>query len=119
MNVIITGSRDWNNTQLIYNKLDALLEEFHSLTIIHGRAKGADFIAGVWAKKHGVPVVEFPAEWKRFGKAAGMIRNREMLEAYPDALVVAFPLPQSIGTYGMLKEAEERGHGIWVYKGNY
>lgn len=119
MVIIVSGSRDWDDAQPIYNKLDELLKEHNSLLIVHGNAKGVDSIANTWAKEHHVPVEKFPAEWKKWGKAAGMIRNREMLEVYPNALVVAFPSPQSIGTYGMLKEAEKRGHSIWVYQGNY
>lgn len=54
-----------------------------------------------------------PADWKRHGKAAGMIRNREMVALGAD-LCIAFPLPQSKGTFGCIREAEKAGIEVQV-----
>lgn len=59
--------------------------------VIHGDAKGADKASGRWALEQGIPVYAFPADWQKHGRAAGPIRNLQMLaEGQPD-LVVAFP----------------------------
>lgn len=59
-------------------------------TIISGACRGADRLAVMWAKSVGVPVEEYPANWGRYGKAAGPIRNLQMLKDGKPDLVVAF-----------------------------
>ena len=78
--------------------------------VIEGDAKGADKIAGQAARELGIPVQIFPANWARFGAAAGPIRNRQMLDEKPD-LVVAFHdhISESRGTADTIKEAKRRG----------
>lgn len=58
----------------------------------------------------------FDANWRVYGKAAGAIRNRAMLQAHPGALVIAFPLPQSIGTYHCIKLATLMKHKVMSVK---
>ena len=121
--IIVTGSRDWTNGATIEKVVAALVQEFSTdIHIVHGAAKGADKHFAWYAYKHGIPtenIHAYPADWKQYGKAAGMIRNREMLDKYPDAdLVVAFPLLTSIGTCGMINEARKRGFTIRIYDVN-
>ena len=108
MKVLVCGSRDWKDGYLIYNYLDALMDEIGSFTVIHGGARGADTVAGQWGRARNFEVLEFPARWNTFGKRAGAIRNREMADQGPD-LVVAFQLNDSTGTQLMLDIATERG----------
>ena len=75
--------------------------------IIHGGASGADRLAGAWANQNGVNVVEYKARWKQFGKGAGPIRNRQMLDEGKPDLVVAFKGDR--GTANMIKQADDRG----------
>ena len=84
--------------------------------LVEGGARGADGIAKGWADARGVKTHTFIANWKMYGKAAGAIRNRAMLKAYPGALVIAFPLPQSIGTYHCSKLAVLMGHKVMSVK---
>ena len=44
-------------------------------------------MAGLWARKRGIPNRKFPAEWTRYGLAAGRIRNQQMIDevAWPAA----------------------------------
>lgn len=78
--------------------------------IVHGVARGADTIAGEVAKKLGMSVEEYPADWKKFGRSAGPIRNRVMLDTKPD-LVIAFHnnIEESKGTKDCVTEARRRG----------
>jgi hypothetical protein len=77
--------------------------------VIHGACRGAD-VRGEWAARFlGIPFQPFPAEWKKYGLAAGPIRNRQMLvEGKPD-LVMAFHdnLKNSKGTRDMLARADK------------
>lgn len=73
------------------------------LTIIHGNAPGADRAAGRWPEESWATVEVFPADWDKYGKAAGAVRNKQMLvEGKPD-LVVAFPGGK--GTKNMIEQA--------------
>ena len=78
-------------------------------TVIHGGARGADINAGVIAKSHGCAVVVVKAEWDKYGKRAGHLRNTAMLAHKPD-LVVAFP--GGAGTADMVRQATEAGCNV-------
>lgn len=111
MRVLICGDRNWANRDAIW---DAILKYCKpGDTIIHGAARGADSIAGeignMMASK--LTVLPFPADWAQYGKAAGPIRNQQMLiEGKPDE-VWAFhdDLPNSKGTKDMVTRAEKAG----------
>lgn len=106
MKILICGDRNWSDYWAIYDVVSKL--DRNSI-IIHGAAKGADTMAGTIASKLGFKVVAFKANWERYGKAAGPIRNREMLDVKPD-LVIAFhnDIENSKGTKDCIKEAEKR-----------
>lgn len=60
------------------------------VTVVCGGARGADRLAAREARVLGCEVEEYPADWDRFGKAAGFIRNQEMVDSGAD-LVIALP----------------------------
>jgi hypothetical protein len=105
MRVLITGGRKFNDLKLLETTLDATHATVPISNLIHGAASGADTMAGEWASKNGIEVVACPANWKRFGRGAGPIRNREMLELSPD-LLVAFPGGR--GTADMISAAKNK-----------
>jgi hypothetical protein len=107
MKALFCGDRNWDNEAPIRT---ALLELLPDTIIIHGGARGADKMAGRVAKELGFTVIELPANWGRYGRAAGPIRNREMLMLNPD-IVFAFHknIDESKGTKHMLKIAKEAG----------
>jgi hypothetical protein len=74
--------------------------------IIHGAAAGADTLAGDWAAERGVPVRLFRANWEKHGRAAGPIRNRQMLDEGKPEIVIAFP--GGCGTRNMVRQAIAR-----------
>jgi hypothetical protein len=59
--------------------------------IISGAARGADSVAIDFAVLEYLKFEEYPADWKKYGKRAGYIRNVQMLEEGKPDLVVAFP----------------------------
>ncbi len=102
MRILVCGGRDFKN----YNLLKNVLNEYcgiPNLTIIHGGAKGADSLAGVWAKNHDIYLKVFPADWKQYGKSAGPKRNQKMIEEGTPDLVIAFP--GGNGTADMIRRA--------------
>lgn len=103
MKVLCCGDRNWDDFQKIYNRLCELPRD---TVIIEGEARGADTLSRIAAKQLGMEVHEFTAKWEKHGRAAGMIRNREMLKQVPD-LVLAFHsnLTTSKGTRDMVNLA--------------
>jgi hypothetical protein len=78
--VVIFGSRDFNNFPLLQKKVDFLTQNLGPITILSGKAKGADSLGEKYAHSRDIPVMEFPAEWETYGKRAGMVRNKEMFD---------------------------------------
>ena len=83
---------------------------------MHGGARGADSIAGEEAKEFGLTVLAFSADWRRYGRAAGPIRNLQMLEEGKPDLVIAFhaDLDHSKGTKDMVEQARKAGIKVEV-----
>ena len=104
--VLVCGDRNWANRTSIANCLKLLPR---GTTIIHGGARGADSIAGEEAKKLGLAVEIFPAEWDKYGTAAGPIRNIKMLDRNPHLVIAFHPdLAKSRGTAHTVREARKR-----------
>jgi hypothetical protein len=105
MKVLVCGSRYFNNKEL----MEDVLKEYDIRCIIEGEARGADTLAREYAERQGIHVLAFPAQWEKHGKAAGPIRNTEMLRVGQPELVVAFRRQNSRGTQNMINQAEKAG----------
>lgn len=119
MKVLVCGSRHFKDMGLMQ---DTLKEYFKGAgdTLIHGCAKGADTLSELvilrrfdgWAN---IPSIErYPADWNKYGKAAGPIRNKQMLEEGKPDLVVAFMFKDSRGTKNMVEQAKKAGVKVEV-----
>ena len=86
MRVIIAGGRTFNDYELLYQKCNEALSLQTEVEIVSGTAGGADRLGEKYAAEKGYPVKQFPADWEKFGKSAGYIRNEEMAK-YADALI--------------------------------
>jgi hypothetical protein len=117
MRVLICGGRDFADVTkdghvMEWNFMNDWLDEWHEghegdLTVIHGAAKGADLTAHVWAHSIGAYIEQYPANWERYGKKAGYLRNKQMLEEGKPDLVIAFP--GGAGTANMKSLARRAG----------
>lgn len=110
--VLICGSRDYDDAAFLWKVLAAMRRAHDVRVFIHGGAKGADTLAGEYVQSIALTEKVFKADWQQHGKAAGPIRNHQMLtEGKPD-LVVAFvnkPLTESRGTHDMVSRARSAG----------
>jgi hypothetical protein len=108
--VLICGSRDWIDPEPIRSWL-CKLQDWGYTTLIEGEARGADSIARDEAEKMGFVVLKFPADWDKYHKAAGPIRNAQMLKEGTPELVVAFSknIVESKGTKNMVDQAIKAG----------
>ncbi len=111
MRVLVTGDREWDDAWKIKERLEKLDSD---TVIIHGDCRGVDRIAGEVAEQIGFEVIAYPADWKRYGKAAGPIRNKEMLDkGHPDLVIAFHPnMNQSKGTKNMFTVAKRRGIAV-------
>lgn len=110
MRVLICGGRDFNDMESLAKTMDDLHSRSPISVVISGKAAGADTLGERWAACNKIPVEAFPANWSLYGRSAGPIRNKQMLnEGKPD-LVVAFP--GGTGTKDMVTRA--RGAGVPV-----
>lgn len=84
--VIVTGGRNYNDFAMIDDVLTFLKPDL----LIQGGATGADESARDWAKANNVECKTYEADWNKYNKSAGPIRNGLMLENHPEAIIVAF-----------------------------
>lgn len=113
MRILVCGDRNWTNKDLINKTLCSYWLQNHTnpLTIIHGGASGADSIAGEIAREQSQNELKFPADWERYGRAAGPIRNQQMLDESQPDVVLAFhnDIENSKGTKDMVNRAMSAG----------
>lgn len=107
MRVLVCGGREFTDWHRLCRELDAMHTQQPFTCLIHGAAKGADEMAGAWAASRNIQVAEFPADWETHRRAAGPIRNKQMLDEGKPQLVVAFPGGR--GTANMVKQAVAAG----------
>jgi hypothetical protein len=99
--LIVAGGRDFNNYELLAEKLNEFANNHpDNVSIVSGAARGADAFGAYFAKKNNVKLHEFPADWELHGKAAGFIRNKKMGD-FADGLL-AFWDGESRGTKHMI-----------------
>lgn len=101
MIILICGSRDWSNKDIIKQEL---LKFKNISKIIHGGCRGADILAGQVGKELGIPVTVFEADWNLHGKSAGPKRNQQMIDEGKPNFVLAFHdnINESKGTKDMI-----------------
>lgn len=129
--IIIAGSREFDDYDLLKTVATEVINLFlrkfltndisnANLEIISGGAKGADQLGEKFAEEHGYKLTRFPADWKKFGKKAGYLRNIEMAEyaGSDDAfgVLIAFWNGTSKGTRNMIRIADRYGLKSYVIK---
>ena len=111
--IIIAGNRDFDDP--VFNDIVSFMippyDEFtyEDVEIISGGCSGADAMAEAYAKDYGITLKVFPADWNKYGKSAGPIRNEQMAKyATTDSdscMLIAFWDGKSRGTKNMIDTA--------------
>jgi hypothetical protein len=119
MRILVCGDREWNNREAIKRELLKILEVDTIDCVIEGEARGADIIArDICEKELNIMVYKYPANWAKFGKPAGVLRNIQMLKRGQPQLVLAFhpDITKSKGTAHMIKIAKEANVPVLLFK---
>lgn len=110
MKLAIIGSRNFDD----YPRLCATMDRYFGkgqepkvTEIISGGARGADSLGACWARDNQVKLTEFLPDWEKYGKAAGFIRNEEIIKN--SNVVLAFWDSKSKGTGNSLAIAKRLG----------
>jgi hypothetical protein len=117
--VLVCGGRDYADSEFVGKVLDSYLEHYPDLAICCGydtdneRFQGADQLAYEWAGKRDVPRTAYAAAWRKYGRAAGPIRNQHQLSDFEPRYVVAFP--GGTGTADMCRRARKKGCSVGYY----
>lgn len=127
--IIIAGSREFDNYDFLKSNMDVLFSCFGidknaPIKIICGMCRGADTLGERFAKENNYAIKYFPADWDKYGKAAGVIRNEEMAKyaaEYEDededmGILVAIWDGKSRGTKNMIENAEKYGLAQYTVK---
>lgn len=114
MKIIIAGGRNFTDYQTLRKFCNRILQDQKNIEIVSGAYyKGADKLGEQYAAEKGFPITQFPANWKKYGRAAGPKRNEQMAD-YADALI-AFWDGKSKGTNHMIELAKSRSLTINIY----
>ena len=113
--LLVTGSRNLTGERAengMYHTLNAIMAllgaDSHDIVLIHGGARGADTLADRAGRQLGMHIEPHPADWQAYGRAAGPIRNRQMVDLGAD-LCLGFPLGTSKGTWNCMRTAAKAG----------
>ena len=117
MKVIVSGTRDLPDAAERLERVMAYVRERYGVIptrIIHGASGNVDWAADAWAKARGLGVTKYLADWTKYGKAAGPIRNGHMADD-GDYLVALWD-GKSRGTGDMMRRMDDRRKPYCIYR---
>jgi hypothetical protein len=112
MRTIIAGSR----TCTFYTELLKALfvAGWQPTVVLSGTARGVDRMGEEWAKSHKIPIERYSADWEKYGRRAGHIRNAEMVKN-AEALIALWD-GKSPGTKDVIEQANNAGLTVYVHR---
>ncbi len=115
MTIVIAGCRNYTDYPKAEIFISQCLENFspcNKIIILSGGCRGADALGERYATEHGLPVIRFLPNWQRYGKRAGPIRNRAMVDAC-DA-VICFWDGNSHGTHSLISYTNQQQKPLFI-----
>lgn len=79
MKIAVIGSRNFTDQLVLENELNVIKDKVD--LIISGGANGADNLAEKWALVNNIPTEVIKPDWKTYGRAAGIVRNKQIIES--------------------------------------
>lgn len=115
--IVVAGCRNYNNYNEAKEYIDFCISEIkekYTLIFVSGGCRGADSIGERYAKENGYEIERYPAEWDKYGKAAGPKRNEQMARAA--GYIICFWDGKSKGTASMINYAKRYNKPIKIKK---
>jgi hypothetical protein len=129
LRIIIAGSRNFNDFNVLDREVLSIIKELHDkgystkrekVIIVSGNARGADKLGEEFARRYNLSIASYPANWDLYGKSAGYRRNEEMaIYAKQDkevGVLIAFWDGISKGTKHMIDLANKHGLKVYIVK---
>ena len=116
MVITIGGCRDFNYYKMFSNCMKEYLktiDDLKNIVFLSGHCSGADEMVERFAFENQISLETFPADWKKYGKAAGPKRNKEMIEKCD--IVIAFWDGVSKGTKNLIETAKKNGVDVVIF----
>ena len=111
MKVAIIGSRTFNDYELVCKTIKEL--KLETMThMVSGGAKGADSLGERYAKEHNIPCIIYKPDWNTYGKSAGFVRNKDIINACD--IVIAFWDGKSKGTEHSIMLAKRNIKQVYI-----
>ncbi len=114
MKLAIIGSRTFNNYEILKEEVSKFVNPNEISLIVSGGAKGADTLGERYAKEHNIDTKIFLADWNKYGKSAGFIRNHDIIKNCDS--VIAFWDGKSKGTAHSLNIATKNNKNIKIIR---
>ena len=111
MKVIIAGSREGFVARNVFEAIEE--SKFNITEIVSGTAQGVDKDGEYYGYCNNIPIKRFPADWDKYKKSAGVIRNKQMAE-YADALIAVWD-GKSPGTKNMIETMQSLNKPVYIY----
>ena len=111
--ILVCGGRHFDDYALLEQTVDGVISESgcDDIEIVSGHCIGADRAGELYAKRHNAELKIFPAEWEKYGKRAGIIRNKQMIDyisGFDNKIVIAFTSANTKGTRNTIALAKKK-----------
>ena len=113
--IVIAGCRNYTNYTEAKKYIDFCINKIkneYELIFISGKCRGADELGERYAKENGYNIEYYPAEWEKYGRSAGPLRNKKMAEIAD--YVICFWDGKSKGTKSMIEKTKKLGKPIFI-----
>lgn len=116
MRTIIAGSRGVDRMRDVVEAIEfaRLFAGIKPTCVLSGTARGVDQLGERWASQNGIEIERYPAEWDKWPRRAGMIRNKQMAER-ADALIAVWD-GRSPGTRDMIDKGHSHGLVVYIHR---
>jgi predicted Rossmann fold nucleotide-binding protein DprA/Smf involved in DNA uptake len=113
MKLAVVGSRYYTNFEFVEEKINEFRKNNNITQLVSGGAKGVDTLAEEYAEKHNIPITVFEAEWDKYGRGAGPIRNKLIVKEAD--VIMAFPGENPRGTLNTINLARKENKIVFVH----
>lgn len=121
-NLIVAGGRDFEDYEVVNEILLKVLEtcnsSYYSLNIVCGMASGADLLGKRFGEFHNLNILEYPANWSKYGRKAGYIRNVEMSKVADSAIVFWNGISKGSKMMIDIMKTSNKPVSVFDYRGN-